>query len=90
MIDIQKNFDATNMSDVAFAALETFSESGCDLIYLQDIHTDLQKHGHWLLQLHWLFYKMDKKNFLALSEKLNYDPVQLTQAFRVICRIPQL
>ena len=90
MIDIQKNFDTTTISDVAFAALETFAESGCDLIYLQDIHTELQKHGHWLLQLQWLFFKMEKKNFVALSEKLNYDPVQLTQAFRVICRIPQL
>ena len=37
MIDIQKNFDTTTISDVAFAALETFAESGCDLIYLQDI-----------------------------------------------------
>jgi hypothetical protein len=90
MIDIQKNFDTKAMSDVAFAAMETFAESGCDLIYLQDIYTELQKHEHWLLQLQWLFYKMEKKNFAVLSEKLNYDPVQLTQAFRVICRIPQL
>ena len=90
MIDIQKNFDTTTISDVAFAALETFAESGCDLIYLQDIHTELQKHGHWLLQLQWLFFKMEKKNFVALSKKLNYDPVQLNQALQVICRIPQL
>ncbi len=90
MIDIQKNFDTKAMSDVAFAAMETFAESGCDLIYLKDIYTELQKHEHWLLQLQWLFYKMEKKNFAVLSEKLNYDPVQLTQAFRVICRIPQL
>ena len=60
------------------------------LIYGEVIDTELQKHEHWLLQLQWLFFKMEKKNFVALSEKLNYDPVQLTQAFRVICRIPQL
>jgi hypothetical protein len=87
MIDIQKNFDTTTISDVAFAALETFAESGCDLIYLQDIHTELQKHGHWLLQLQWLFFKMEKKGKLLPYENIesNINLLDIYNSERNLC-----
>lgn len=85
-IDIEDQFEISELSDVAYFALQTFAEAGLDLNYLTEVHQDLIKLKHWLLQLHYCYNKLDNKNFFTLCRKLNYDPVQLDEAFRVICR----
>ncbi len=85
-VNIDSCFDTSSMTDVAYAALQTFAEAGLDLIYLQDVHADLEEAGHWLVQLQYCYNKMDMQNFFDLSKKLGYHPVQLDEAFRVICR----
>ena len=86
MIDINQEFETSSMTDVAYFALQTFAESGLDMFYLQEVNAELEQHGHWLLQLQYLYNKMSDKNFFTLSKKLNYNPALLDQAFHTICR----
>ena len=86
MIDINEQFETSTMTDVEFAALETFAEAGLDLFYLKDVHEELRDHAHWLVQLQYCYNKMSDKNFFTLSKKLNYNPALLDQAFHTICR----
>lgn len=86
MIDINEQFDTSSMTDVEFAALQTFAEAGLDLFYLKDMHEELKNEGHWLVQLQYCYNKMDMQNFFNLCKKLNYDYKELNEAFRVICR----
>lgn len=86
MIDINEHFETSTMSDVAYNALQTFAESGLDISYLNEVNEELEKLKHWLLQLHYLYSKMDMQNFFNLCKKLNYDYKELNEAFRVICR----
>jgi hypothetical protein len=86
MIDINEQFETSTMTDVEFAALETFAEAGLDLFYLKDVHEELREHGHWLVQLQYCYNKMSMQNFFNLAKKLNYDYNELNAAFKTICR----
>ena len=55
MIDINQEFETSSMTDVAYCALQTFAEAGLDLFYLQEVNAELEQHGHWLLQLQYLY-----------------------------------
>lgn len=85
-INIDDHFETSTLSDVAYYALQTLSEAEVDLNYLTDVSKELSDLKNWLLQLHYCFNKLDSKNFFSLCQKLNYDPVELDQAFKVICR----
>ena len=63
MIDINEQFETSTMTDVEFAALETFAEAGLDLFYLKDVHEELREQ-HWLVQLQYCYNKMSMQNFL--------------------------
>ena len=86
MININEHFETSEMTDVAYNALETFAEAKLDLFYLKDMHEELKECGHWLVQLQHCYNKMDMQNFFNLCKKLNYDYTELNEAFRVICR----
>jgi hypothetical protein len=86
MIDINQEFETSSMTDVEFAALQTFAEAKLDLFYLKDMHEELKECGHWLVQLQFCYLKMDMQNFFNLCKKLNYNPALLDQAFHTICR----
>ena len=64
MIDINEQFETSTMTDVEFAALETFAEAGLDLFYLKDVHDELRDAGHWLVQLQYCTTKCLCKTFL--------------------------
>jgi hypothetical protein len=83
MIDINEQFETSTMTDVEFAALETFAEAGLDLFYLKDVELREQ---HWLVQLQYCYNKMSMQNFFNLAKKLNYDYNELNAAFKTICR----
>ena len=86
-IDISEHFETSSISDVAYAAMLTFSEmENVDLSYLHDVYEQLNAEKHWLLQLNWCHEKMDNQNFFTLCKSLNYDSTELNQAFNVIKR----
>ena len=86
MIDINKQFETSTMTDVAYFALQTFAESGLDMFYLQEVNAELEQCGHWLVQLQYCYNKMSMQNFFNLAKKLNYDYNELNAAFKTICR----
>lgn len=87
-INIIDHFDVTALSDVGYHAMLTFAEnSNLTVPYLYDAYQDLSQFGkRSLLELDWCHKKMDGNNWAILCEKLNYDPVKLNQAFKVISR----
>ena len=86
MIDLNKHFNMSELSDVAYYALIVLADDNQEIDYLRDTYNDLIQHKHWLVQLNYCFNKLDNKNFFLLCNKLNYDPSALYQSFRVINR----